>query len=48
MIVAMLDFLNNGTMLLEINYTCIVLIPKIKTPGRISNYRVIDPFPARL
>ena len=41
-IVAVLNFLNNGTMLLEINYTYIVLIPKIKTPERISNYRPIS------
>ena len=41
-IVTVLNFLNNGTMLLEINYTYIVLIPKIKTPERISNYRPIS------
>ena len=29
---AMLDFLNSGYMVLEINYTHIVLIPKIKSP----------------
>ena len=42
MIAAMLDFLNNGTMLLEINYTHIVLIPKIKKPERIFYYRTIS------
>ena len=42
MIAAMLDFLNNGTMLLEINYTHIVLIPKIKKPKRIFYYRTIS------
>ena len=41
-IAAMLDFLNNGTMLLEINYTHIVLIPKIKKPERIFYYRTIS------
>lgn len=42
MIAAMLDFLNNGTMLPEINYTHIVLIPKIKSLERISYYRPIS------
>ena len=42
MIVAVLDFLNSGIMLLEINYTHIVLIPKIKSLERISYYRPIS------
>ena len=39
---AVLDFLNSGNMLLEINYTHIVLILKIKSPERISDYRPIS------
>ncbi|XP_075640347.1 uncharacterized protein LOC142612108 [Castanea sativa] len=39
---AVLDFLNSGLMLPEINYTHIVLIPKIKLPEKISNYRHIS------
>ena len=41
-IVAVLNFLNSGTMLPEINYTHIVLIPKIKSPERISDFRPIS------
>ena len=41
-ITAMLDFLNSGLMLLEINYTHIVLIPKIKVPKKILDYRPIS------
>ena len=41
-IAAVLDFLNFGTMLPEINYTHIVLIPKIKVPKRMSDYRPIS------
>ena len=41
-IAAMLDFLNNGTMSLEINYTHTVLIPKIKKLERIFYYRTIS------
>ena len=41
-ITAMLDFLNSGLMLLEINYTHIVLIPKIKVPKKIFDYRPIS------
>jgi len=37
-----LDFLNSGIMLPEINYTYIVLIPKIKSLERISDYRPIS------
>ena len=41
-ITAMLDFLNSSLMLLEINYTHIVLIPKIKVPKKILDYRPIS------
>ena len=44
MIVAVLDFLNSGNMIPEINYTHIVLIPKVKSPGKISNFRPISLF----
>ena len=37
-----LDFLNSGNMLPEINYTHIVLIPKVKSLKRISDYRPIS------
>ena len=37
-----LDFLNSSKMLPEINYTHIVLIPKIKSLERISDYRPIS------
>ena len=39
--VAVLDFLNSGLMLPDINYTHIVHIPKIKEPEKISDYRPI-------
>ena len=39
---AVLDFLNSSNMLFEINYTHIVLIPKIKSLERISDYRPIS------
>lgn len=32
-VLAILDFLNKGNMLPEINHTNIVLIPKVKKPG---------------
>ena len=41
-IVVVLDFLNSGTMLPEINYTHIVLIPKIKVLERMSYYKPIS------
>ena len=41
MVFAMLDFLNNGHMLLEINHTNIVLIPKVKVPEKMSDFRAI-------
>ena len=42
MIAAVLDFLNSGFMPPEINYTHIVLIPKIKNPEKITDYRPIS------
>ena len=39
---AMLDFLNIGHMLLDINHTYIVLIPKVKNPEKMSNFRPIS------
>ena len=41
-IVAVLDFLNSGIMIPDINYTHIVLIPKVKSPERISDFRPIS------
>ena len=40
-VMAVLDFLNNGNMLPEINHTNIVLIPKVKNPEKMSNFRPI-------
>ena len=37
-----LEFLNNGHMLPALNYTHIVLIPKIKNPIKMSDYRPIS------
>ena len=37
-----LDFLNNGSMLLEINHTNIVFIPEVKNPVEMSNFRPIS------
>ena len=42
MIAAILDFLNYGNMILEINYTHIVLIPKVKSPEKILDFRPIS------
>ena len=39
---AVLDFLNNGNMLPEINHTNIVLIPKVKNPQKMSKFRPIS------
>ena len=41
-ITAVLDFLNNGNMQSEINFTHIVLIPKVNSPERMSDYRPIS------
>ena len=41
-ITAVLDFLNNGNMLPEINHTNIVLIPKVKDPKKMSDFRPIS------
>ena len=41
MVFAMLDFLNNDHMLLEINHSNIVLIPKVKVPKKKSDFRAI-------
>ena len=41
-VLAMLDFLNNGNMLLEINHKNIVLIPKIRNPVKMSDFRPIS------
>ena len=41
-VLAVLDFLNNGNMLLDINHTNIVLIPKVKNPERMSEFRPIS------
>ena len=39
---AVLDFLNNGNMLPEINLTNIVLIPIVKDPEKMSDFRPIS------
>ena len=39
---AILEFLNNGHMLLALNHTHIVLIPKIKNPAKMSDFRPIS------
>ena len=39
---ALLDFLNNGNMLLEINHTNIVLIPKVKVLEKMFDFRPIS------
>ena len=41
-VIAVLDFLNNGNMLPKINHTNIVLIPKVKNPEKMSNFRPIS------
>ena len=41
-ITAVLDFLNNGNMQSEINFTHIVLIPEVNSPERMSDYRPIS------
>ena len=37
-----LDFLNNGVMLPDLNHTNIVLIPKVKNPENMSEYKPIS------
>ena len=37
-----LDFLNSGSMLPDINFTHIILIPKVKSPERMSDFRPIS------
>ena len=37
-----LDFLNNGVMLPDLNHTNIVLIPKVKNPEKMSEFRPIS------
>ena len=39
---AVLDFLNTGHMLLDINHTYTVLIPKVKNPEKMSDFRPIS------
>ena len=39
---AVLDFLNNGIIVPDLNYTHIVLIPKIKSSEKITDYRPIS------
>ena len=39
---AVLDFLNSGNMNPDLNYTHIVLIPKVKSPEKMSDYRPIS------
>ena len=39
---AIFDFLNNGNMLPEINHTNIGLIPKVKNPQKMSEFRPIS------
>ena len=41
-VLVVLDFLNNGNMLSEINHTNIVLIPKVKNPKKMSDFRPIS------
>ena len=41
-VLAVLDFLNNGNMLPDINHTNILLIPKVKNSERMSEFRPIS------
>ena len=41
-VAAVLDILNSGNMDHDVNYTHIVLIPKIKSPEKMSDYRPIS------
>ena len=40
-VTAVLDYLNSGSMIPSINHTNIVLIPKVKTPEKMSDFRPI-------
>ena len=39
---AVLDFLNTGNMLSDINYTYIILIPKVNSPEKMFDFRLIS------
>ncbi|GJV12664.1 hypothetical protein Tco_1354205 [Tanacetum coccineum] len=39
---AVREFFRNGTMLKEINHTIIALLPKVKTPTRVTDFRPIS------
>jgi len=41
-IAAALDYLNSGIMVPEINHTNIVLIPKVKNPEKMTDFRPIS------
>ena len=41
-VAAVLDFMHSGTMPFDINYTHIVLIPKVKSPENLFDYRPIS------
>jgi len=43
-VTCVLDFLNNGTAPLDFHETHIVLIPKVKSPTKVSKYRLISLF----
>ncbi|GKD09462.1 reverse transcriptase domain, reverse transcriptase zinc-binding domain protein [Tanacetum coccineum] len=39
---AVCEFFRNGTLLKEVNHTIIALLPKVKSPSRINDYRPIS------
>ena len=41
-VTVVLDYLNSGIMILGINHSNIVLIPKVKAPEKISDFRPIS------
>lgn len=41
-VVTVLVFLNSGNMDPDVNYTHIIIIPKIKSPEKMSDYRPIS------